>query len=60
MSDRETAGLLQLGRPGLVRLLVLYAALTIALLAFPALMAQPRGEARHLSQQETPTHGRAR
>jgi hypothetical protein len=60
MNDDETAGLLQLGRPRLVRVIALYTALTIALLAIPALIAQPRSEAPHLSQQEAPTHGRTR
>jgi hypothetical protein len=44
-----------------VRVVALYTALTIALLAIPALMAKPRGEASHLSQQEVRSApGRAR
>jgi len=49
------AGLLQLGRPRLVRVIAIYTALTIALLAIPALVVQPRGGASHPSQQEVPT-----
>ncbi|MGE0395923.1 MAG: hypothetical protein AB7T06_04275 [Kofleriaceae bacterium] len=60
MIDDEPAGLLQIGRRGLVRVVVLYAALTIALLAIPALLVQPRGEASHLNQQAVRMEGSAR
>ena len=50
--SREPAGLLELGRPRLVRVSALYTALTIAVLAIPALLAQPRGESSHLTQQQ--------
>lgn len=49
------AGLLRSGRPHLVRVIALYAALTIVLLAIPALLAQPRSESSHLSQQDVRT-----
>jgi hypothetical protein len=59
--DPMPTGLVSLGRRGLVRVIALYAALTILLLAIPALLAQPRPETPHLSQQEVPTApGRAR
>jgi hypothetical protein len=50
--DSVPAGLLHLGRRRLSWLVALYTALTIVALAIPALVAQPRGEASHLSQQE--------
>ncbi len=60
MIDDETAGLLQIGRRGLVRLVALYAAITIALLAIPALLVQPRGETSHPNQQAVRMEGRTR
>lgn len=62
MIDEATpTGLLHVGRPGLVRLIALYTALVVAILAIPALLAQPRGEAPHLSEQEVrAAPGRAR
>lgn len=55
------AGLLQLGRARLVRIVALYAVLLVAALAIPAFMAQPRNGSSHLSQQEVrEAPGRAR
>lgn len=61
MSDATPDGLLCLGRARLVRVIALYMAIVIAILAIPALIVQPRGETSHLSQQEVRSApGRAR
>jgi hypothetical protein len=59
--DRQPSGLLHLGRERLVRLFAIYAVLLIAVIAIPALMAQPRGASSHPNQQEVrEAPGRAR
>ena len=59
MTDDQPTGLLGVSRSALLRLVLLYAALTIVLVAVPALIAQRRDPPPHLTRQDTTT-GRAR